>query len=142
MWEYALEDIPTHHLMECFKRAVKAKSDTYMVTCIEINMQWKEYHQELLRQARELPALPVASSGLPRRMTLTEWKALHNLPEHWALGDAYPPESDLHYKPVPPPIRPSYQCERCQDARWLVDRSIQQHPQRVKCPDCSFGGME
>jgi hypothetical protein len=55
VWEYALGDIPTQHLEECFKRAVRAHKGGYMVTAPEIREQYEEYKPELLRNqnARE-----------------------------------------------------------------------------------------
>lgn len=51
-WEYALEDIPTEHLDACFKRAVKAKTDTRPMSAIEVRNQWHTLSQEIANLER------------------------------------------------------------------------------------------
>ena len=117
---YALEDIPTSHLEACFTRAIRAQTDNFPLGAAAVVRQWEGLGQELLRNPPEpdVLALPVARSGY---LSLVDWKAKHNLPEAWQLGQPYPPESDLYNRPVPGELaheQPRYSCHRCLDAGW------------------------
>jgi hypothetical protein len=99
VWEYALGDVPTHHLEECFRRAIHAKTDSYMVLATEIRKQYQEMLPELAQQAREASdrlALQAGYDDADRAMGAREWKEKHNLPATWSPTDGYPPESDLY----------------------------------------------
>lgn len=118
-FEYALGHIPTQHLPVCFERAMRAKVDTYPLSAPEVNKQWLEYQQELLRegQAWTPPALPSGKGTI----TLNQFKQRHNLPADWKLGDPYPESSDLYNAPLPGKLeheQPRYRCLRCMDAGW------------------------
>lgn len=106
VWEYALADIPTEHLEECFKRALAGKRDDYLMKATALTVEWDTYHEELRATARANAArvenerlLLGSGSAWERPVTLHEWKGLHNLPEEWNLGDPYPPQSDLYGLP-------------------------------------------
>jgi hypothetical protein len=118
-WEYAISSVPTHHLEECFRRALGAKRDTFPFAAPEVSRAWEELQQELLRNppADDVPLLMGPQSGY---MTIGEFKARHRLPVEWALGDPYPPESDLYRKPLPRSgeLDNLVSCPRCKDAGW------------------------
>jgi hypothetical protein len=118
-WEYAISSVPTHHLEECFRRALAAKRDTFPFAAPEVSRAWEELQQELLRQgyAHDVPALPSGGTGY---ISLAQFKERHSLPPEWKLGDPYPPESDLYQKPVPRPLHEEelVDCPRCKDAGW------------------------
>jgi hypothetical protein len=144
VWEYALGDVPTHHLEECFRRAVRAKENGYMVLATEINQQYREMIPELQRQANAQAAqqdyLLRSGQGSLGYTSLAEFKTRHNLPPQWKLGDAYPPESDLYDGPVPPMPEAVHVCSTCKDARLVKDYPPGQegrlHPYLRPCPDC------
>jgi hypothetical protein len=141
VWEYALGDVPTHHLEECFRRAVRAKENGYMVLATEINIQYREMLPELQRQAQAHAAQTdyLLQSGLGGLgyISLEEFKARHNLPAAWKWGIPYPPESDLYRAPVPPMPEQTYRCQTCRDARWVKDYPRGRiYPELVMCPDC------
>ena len=144
MWEYALGGIPTHHLEECFRRAVRANDGKFMVLATQINQQYTDMLPELQRaaqaNAQQQERLLMSGHGSLGYMSLEEWKARHNLPVEWRLGDPYPPESDLHGAPLPPVREEVYRCARCRDAVLLKayppgpDGRL--HPYTVTCPEC------
>lgn len=139
-WQMAIEDIPTHHLEECFKRALKAKRDDFPIAAPAVNKAYDEYKPELLRQAQENAAtqdrLLMSGHGSLDRMTIEEWKSRHNLPATWKLGDPFPPESDLHNKPLPQKTEVVYACQRCLDAGWTripFDPVTGYGPKLIRC---------
>jgi hypothetical protein len=80
-WEYAIGHIPTHHLEECFRRALQAKTDTYPLSAPEVNAVWQDYSQELVRIGvnNELKLLIAAADGSGKEpMTFSEWKWQHS----------------------------------------------------------------
>jgi len=97
---YALDDIPTHHLEEAFRRAIRAKVDDFPLTAAAVNRAYDDMLPELQARARSNADLQYGllkeGHGSLGYMTLLEWKALHNLPAAWRLGDPIPPESDLY----------------------------------------------
>lgn len=140
-WQMALEDIPTHHLEECFRRALKAKRDDFPLSAPAVNRAYDDYKPELLRQAQahaaEQERLLEAGHGSLDRMTLDEWKTRHNLPAEWKLGDPFPPESDLHGKRVPMPVQgPIITCELCYNDGWTripFDAKTGRHVKLIRC---------
>lgn len=109
-YEYALDEVPTQHLEEAFKRAVKAKQkkhDNFVISGIDIGAEYLDMLPELAERARAHSAqqenLLMAGRGSLDTMTISEWKERHNLPREWHKGDMIPPESDLYGKPVPRP---------------------------------------
>lgn len=102
VWEYALGDVPTHHLEECFRRAVRAHEGTYMVLATEIRQQYAEMLPELAQQARvasDTAALQAGRDTANKAMSLHEWNEKHNLPPGFRkTAEEYPPESDLYEK--------------------------------------------
>jgi hypothetical protein len=140
---YALEDIPDQHLAECFRWAIKAKRDSYVVRTSEVLAQYDELKLELLRAPQDTaPALP---SPAIERYHLDEWKRKHNLPAEWRMGEPYPQDSDLYATwsdtgfavgQKPPGKREAIACGNCNDAGWLVDRRDPQKPIARPCPAC------
>lgn len=59
-FEYALGDVPTQHLEECFKRAMKAKRDTFPLASVELTTQYEAMKPELLDAARTREAVEAA----------------------------------------------------------------------------------
>jgi hypothetical protein len=125
VWDYSLESIPTHHLEECCRRALRGKRNDFPLTAAAVNREWDTLVEELRVQADQHAAqqdnLLKAGHGSLGLMTQAEWKARHNLPAEWKLGDPFPPESDLCGKPVPVKREEVYTCRRCRGARWLND---------------------
>jgi hypothetical protein len=144
VWEYALGDVPTHHLEECFRRAVRAKENGYMVLATEINQQYREMLPELQRQAQAHSAqtdyLLQSGQGGLGYISLAEFRARHNLPASWKPGDPYPPESDLYDAAVPPQPEQVIGCWTCRDARLIKDYppgpNGRLYPYIKPCPDC------
>lgn len=101
VWGYSLENVPDAHLAECFKRAFRAKRDDFMLKASAVLREWDLYREELVALAtvnrEHILMLP---PGTVTPIHLSAFKARHNLPEDWALGDPYPPESDLYGVPV------------------------------------------
>lgn len=126
-WALALEDIPTHHLAECFKRALKAKRDDFPISAPAVNKAYDDYKIDLIKQAAEhaeaQERLLIAGHGSLDRMTVDEWKQRHNLPMEWNPFEGkalvIPPESDLYNKPLPTLPEDVIRCRRCKDAWWL-----------------------
>ena len=48
---FALDDIPTHHLGECFQRAIRQQTDDFLLTASAVNRVYQEMLPELRRQA-------------------------------------------------------------------------------------------
>jgi hypothetical protein len=119
-WEVAIGHIPTKHLEECFTRAIRAKTDNFPFSAPEVNRQWEELQQELLRRRDENDGDVILLAPSMGYVTIQEFKARHSLPPEWKLGDPYPPESDLYQKPVPRPLHEQelVSCPRCKDAGW------------------------
>lgn len=140
-YNYALEDVPTHHLEQCFKIALYNKRDNFPVSGIEMRLAWLGYKDELRARAAEHAAEMerelMFGKGSLDYISLDEFKRRHNLPPQWRLGDAYPPESDLYSKPLPPREPEQFKCARCKDAGWLVDRTHRLKPKMVRCPSCT-----
>lgn len=118
-WEYGIGHIPTRHLEECFIRAMRAKVDTFPFSTAEMNAQWLEMQQDLLRVGSPDEGL-MLPAGRPGDMSLSQWKEKHGLPPDWSLGDPYPETSDLYKKPVPLTYdeRRLFTCYKCKDAGW------------------------
>jgi hypothetical protein len=118
-WEVAIGHIPTKHLEECFTRAIRAKTDNFPFSAPEVNRQWDELKQEILRNppAENDTLLLTPATGY---ITIEQFKARHQLPAEWKLGDPYPAQSDLYQKPVPRPLHEQelVDCPRCKDAGW------------------------
>lgn len=97
---YALEDIPTHHLEEAFRRAIRAKVDDFPLTAAAVNRAYDDMLPELQERARANADNQYArlkeGYGSLGNMSIVEFKARHNLPAAWQLGEPYPPESDLY----------------------------------------------
>lgn len=141
VWEYALDDVPVHHLEECFRRAVKAKADTFILTATEIRQQYADMMPELAEQAREAEERNdlLLESGRANfgYISLSTFKERHNLPAEWKLGDAYPPESDLYQSSPPPMPEQTWACQTCHDARWVKEYPRGPlYPKLMPCPYC------
>jgi hypothetical protein len=134
---YALEDIPTHHLEEAFRRAIQTKVDDFPLTAAAVNRAYQEMIPDLQRQAQDHAAgtglPPLLVSGLAAGMNLQTWKERHNLPQDWRLGDPYPPECDL-YDSIR--LAPVYACLTCKDAGWVADWRPMQASKLIPCPAC------
>ena len=121
---YALENVPTRWLEESFRRAIQTKEDDFPITASSVNKAYNELLLEL--QAREQTQKAMreyklkSGQGGPGLMSIDEFKARHNLPAAWKLGEPYPPESDLYGKPVPPSAyqKHLFRCLKCKDAGW------------------------
>lgn len=103
-WEYACGDIPTEHLDECFRRALRAKRNSYPLSAIEVNMAWVDYRLELrenrikaetMQHLRLASASALASQSGParadERMTFTEWRRRHSAENPQHRVDQCPP---------------------------------------------------
>jgi hypothetical protein len=134
---YALEDIPTQHLRNCFVLAIRAQTDDFPLTAAAVNRQYEELKPDLLRKAQQQqpPALPSGKGYI----TLSQFKERHNLPEEWQLGQPYPETSDLYNAPVPGKLehdQPTYRCLKCLDAGWTripYDAKTGRHAKLVRC---------
>lgn len=129
---YALDSIPTHHLEECFRRAIQQKLDDFPLTAAAVNRAYQELIPELQARAETHSAtqeyLLRSGQGSIGLMSFTEWKERHNLPAAWrgtgqsmAISDEpYPPESDLYGTGGLSvfDLR-EYKCHRCKDSGWL-----------------------
>lgn len=102
---YALENIPTQHLAECFQRAIRNNTDDFLLTAGAVNREYAELIPELQELARrhsqEKEYQLKEGRGSLGDMTVVEWKERHNMPADWRLGQNYPPESDLYNGPYP-----------------------------------------
>lgn len=140
MWEYALGGIPTHHLEECFRRAVRANDGKFMVLATQINQQYTDMLPELQRAAqehgREQEYLLKSGHGSWDYVSLQDFRARHNLPDTWVWGQAYPPESDLYNKALPPLKDAVVRCARCRDAGVLKEQRGFRYPAIMPCPEC------
>jgi hypothetical protein len=139
---YALEGIPTHHLEECFRRAIRAKVDDFPMTAAAVNRAYQELIPELLAQSETHSAMQEYLLRSGQRsldlMTVIEFKEMHNLPATWELGMAYPPESDLYGAggTLSQEDAREYRCERCHDAGWTrrpYDKVLNVGPTLVRC---------
>lgn len=123
-WTFALGQIPTQHLEECFKRAISGWMSEYMMPAAAVNKAYHEMIPELQERAEVHGGMQEfllrTGYGSMGYMTLIEWKERHNLPAAWKLGDPYPPESDLYGKSLPSRQPENYRCSKCKDAGWLV----------------------
>lgn len=147
---YALEDIPDKHLSECFRRAIKAKRDSYVVRASEVLTQYDELKTERLTQPVVDEQRPALQGPAPDRMTWDDFRGKHNLPPQWRPGQPYPPGSDLFGRDneaadrraavLGGDVRGLFRCLRCRDAGWLVDRLDPKRPVRRACPSCKAGG--
>lgn len=141
---YALEDIPTHHLEACFQRAIREQTDSFHLTAAAVNKVYDEMMPELQRKAQEHAAqadyLLQSGQGSLGYTSLVEFKARHNLPASWRLGNPYPPESDLYNKPLPPMPEQTYRCSTCKDAGLVKNYPPgpdgRLYPFVMPCPDC------
>jgi hypothetical protein len=136
---YALESIPTHHLEECFRRAIQSNTSDWPLTAAAVLRSYQDLIPELQRQAQQhanaQERLLIEGHGSLGYMGLEEWKQKHNLPPAWRLGMPYPPESDLSGKPLPRKAVEYYNCAECKDARWLKKYG-KEGPFLVPCPKC------
>lgn len=119
VWGYSLEDIPDAHLGECFRRAFAAKRDDYMLKAPAVLREWDAYREELVALATlnrdHLLMLPAPAST---PITLKAFRARHNLPADWELGQPYPPESDLYGVPAERPGKVWVEEPVPYDPRW------------------------
>lgn len=140
---YTLEDIPTHHLEACFRRAQQTSTSEWPVVAATVRKAYDAMLPDLLDIARLHANAEVlrlqAGHGSLGRMTLEEWKGLHNLPAMWKLGDAYPPESDLYSVLPPEQAEQTWRCEMCHDARYVKHYPYGRlSPELRPCPRCGF----
>lgn len=138
---FALEDIPSHHLRECFRRAIQTNTSDFPLTAAAVIRVWNDIMPELRAQAASASIAEEyrlkSGQGSIEYMGLAEFKLRHNLPIEWRLGDAYPPESDLYQAGVPLQAEQAYRCERCKDARWVKDYPTGRPFAKLEpCPDC------
>jgi hypothetical protein len=97
-WAYALEDIPTRYLDECFAAALRQRSHDFALTAGAVNRAYDDMLPEIQRRAREQvggTSYLQLTGPKPEYLGLEEFKKRHNLPPHWRPGDPYPPEGDL-----------------------------------------------
>lgn len=129
VWDAALDEVPTKHIETLWQRAMKNKRDDFPLRSSQLLKEWDGLKEELREQAQahanEQHALLKAGHGSLGPIALDDFKARHNLPGDWRLGDPYPPESDLHGKPVP--VRKNAESEYFgpRDSHWY--RSTKTH---------------
>ena len=138
---YALDDIPTHHLSDCFQRAIRRQTDDFHLTAAAVKREYEDMLPELQQQAREAEdtnALRLESGRLNfGYISIPAFKERHNLPPQWKLGDPYPPESDLYGKPPPPMPEQVYECQTCKGARLVKEYPRGPlYPKLIPCPYC------
>lgn len=99
---YALEIIPTDYLEECLQLAIQQQTDAFPLTAGAVKTVW-EWQVKREVQEREEARKTMLQLAPPRveDMNIPDFKALHNLPDSWHLGQPYPPESDLYRSPLP-----------------------------------------
>lgn len=167
---YALEDIPTSQLDECFKRAIREKTDDFPLTAAAVRRQLDAVVTDLQEQQRrhdaEQEELLKLNGPRAGEMRYDEWKARHNLPEHWRAtmhpngvgAQGYPIESDLYSGPFPDTRKERqlyferrieqrkrdrfYRCFKCKDSGWTripFDARTGYGPTLVRC-DCMQDG--
>lgn len=115
-WSFALEDIPTQHLMEALTRGIRSHTGTLPYLASDPLREYEAMKEEMAQgvyEARVQPtptdrgwvlALPPAPEDRARRdayMGMAEFREAHSLPADWKLGDEYPLDSDLYNAPVP-----------------------------------------
>lgn len=97
-WAFALEDIPTKRLGPAIAAAIRANKTSFQLTTGQVNKAYDDMLPELERLAREQAAQnqPRRLAGPePKYVSPADFRAKHNLPPDWKLGDPYPEGSDL-----------------------------------------------
>ena len=145
---YALENIPTRRLGECFRKATQSHTSHYPMGADAVLAIWEELKAapptEDYDQYAHISAPILLDEGFVRKddyLSVAEWKELHNLPKEWEPGKPYPAESDLYGKTLPVE-EILYTCWSCKDAGWTrrpYDPRTMRSARLIPC-GCKGGG--